>query len=663
MPKPEIDPSLTWDEVLQTAVDDTTVETLFQDEKTEPSTVHASHTPGHYTGYWGNYVDAAVEALWIRPYHVQRSSVPQLQALTSSSGLNVGDLGRVATGSLWRCTSIGLSGSSWVPVSGRWSPIDYGAAGDGVTDDRAVMQTMLNDAYAYSLATGTVARIQWPTGYTFACASVLWLRSFSYHELDSTLLFTGGNNIGGFILILNEQYISVVGQGVIDANMQANDNPLAIGGNYESDDLAMHPPVLATRPTDTPVQPAANIFVQGITIRNARHLGGIEDIGVGGGKGITVQFGNQNIVIESVTIEDCDIGLSQEGDEQAPDSGNDHTSYGIIWSNVRVVRARYMGAYLATSAPEVEHIMGCRFSNVQFFDCASGLDDDENPICESFGIITLNGAAHVDGTAVVWNSSGRVTVVRGGGRKNNLKVVANVDQLRDAIDMNPHGGHSPFGSPTRRSRYEIELYVHDGTGIGYGVRGNAAQLAQGNAFDLTWCILVGSSFQTTWPGSAEFDTANLGTGNLLRGTRIGNTTLERWVGTTIVGDGVTSPAQFLHLRAPASATTEVVRYLSRGNTTHWREQMTAAGSYQLVMHASGVVPLSISAANGAIALGVNAQTVTVNSGARFSLPVVTDASRGTPTGAPAFIVFNSDDNGAVNIWNGSGWIDALGNPT
>src|SRR5690606_7945714 len=129
----------------------------------------------------------------------------------------------------------------------------------------------------------------------------------------------------------------------------------------------------------------------------------------------------------------------------------------------------FCGALMMSSNPNVLNMLGTRFENVQFVDCCSGLDNDENPICESFGIITLDGACNVEGTGTIWNDDGQVTLGRGGGRLNDLHVKAHVNQIRDVIDLNPFAGHSPYTSPTRRCRYTADVYVGDGAGAGYCV--------------------------------------------------------------------------------------------------------------------------------------------------------------------------------------------------
>lgn len=64
-----------------------------------------------------------------------KQTVTELEALTNSE-INVGDLGVVlATGNVYRSVTAGAGGSTWTPVNGEIDVRDFGAVGDGVTDN------------------------------------------------------------------------------------------------------------------------------------------------------------------------------------------------------------------------------------------------------------------------------------------------------------------------------------------------------------------------------------------------------------------------------------------------------------------------------------------------------------------------------------------------
>lgn len=94
-------------------------------------------------------------------------TVQDLEALTSVEGVVVGSIGLVlATGNLYRATAATVASSSWEPASGAWDVRDFGAVGDGVTEDSVNCQTALDTAPENAV-------IVFPSGFTFVLVAAL----------------------------------------------------------------------------------------------------------------------------------------------------------------------------------------------------------------------------------------------------------------------------------------------------------------------------------------------------------------------------------------------------------------------------------------------------------------------------------------------------------
>lgn len=77
---------------------------------------------------------------------VYASNVQALKSLTTSDPVKVGDIRKVASGSEYKCRTVGASDSTWVPVTGIYNVLDYGATGAGqAVDDRASFQAAADD--------------------------------------------------------------------------------------------------------------------------------------------------------------------------------------------------------------------------------------------------------------------------------------------------------------------------------------------------------------------------------------------------------------------------------------------------------------------------------------------------------------------------------------
>ena len=348
----------------------------------------------------------------------------------------------------------------------RVSVKDFGAVGDGVTDDTAAIQAAFDSGAAY---------ISFPKG-TYIISDAIEPNSNTVIDARGAhIKFTGGNAVGHVCLIRSRENIEIFG-GTWDSNFQGNDNTFAIGAiSADQTQLGVF---------------SNNINIHDVTVKNARHGGAhIPDpndpanIGRGGGKGLTVQIGGRNIKFTNSTIIDCDIGVSFEGIEDFDGVYNANGAVNdILFADNELKNIRYMPFYLS-GTPTTTQYYGfttqARVENCTVRESAYGQTSETVPqnIADLFGVISCNGGSHyaINGLTVV-NSSGKTTLVRGSQRSCKFSNIVAVigGQLVDCINSTPYGGYAPKNGTSPYNSHQIDLEMLGAVELsGYLVNNNA----------------------------------------------------------------------------------------------------------------------------------------------------------------------------------------------
>lgn len=128
---------------------------------------------------------------------------------------------------------------------------EYGVVGDGVTDDSATIQTLIND-YAGK------ATLYFPANKVYSCAAV-FIKSNTHLIIDGTIkLYDGANT--QLLTSYSESNVIIEGCGTLDGNKANQNSNLAIAC------------ILFGDSSDT-IYNVNNVLVRGITIQNALYWG------------------------------------------------------------------------------------------------------------------------------------------------------------------------------------------------------------------------------------------------------------------------------------------------------------------------------------------------------------------------------------------------------
>jgi len=424
------------------------------------------------------------------------------------------------------------------------------AKGDGVTDDRAAINAaMLAASNIAGANNGMRVKVLIPPG-VYNCGGELTAQANTVIENQGHLKFTGGDAVGQFFSIRAVSNVEVYG-GVWDSNRQGNDNTIAV--SFVNPDQSVAGPK------------CQNIFIHDVLIKNAAHGGSHiadpsnpADVGRGGGKGITVQFGAENVQINNVVLDNCDLGFSAEGKE------SDSAYVNCIQVNNMIVKnAKYMGLYL-TSVPNTVSLYGTttslQLNNVELIDCGVGQTTETVPrdIAALFGAITCQSMVDAVGINIrVRSTTGKQTVMRGATRSCRFDVRAIIaGGLVDVVNTAPYGGNDPANIATRHLDFKCDLSLLGATFSGYFVNNHATYPANFSRFDFTGIHLnsgAAAAFSPTkysanFPASSEFKFKDLHSGRSIvcNDGSVQTGTLE-YFQTFINGLGIDDDASFTRL--------------------------------------------------------------------------------------------------------------------
>ena len=416
-------------------------------------------------------------------------------------------------------------------IEGAATPEDYGALGDGVTNDHDALQALFDAGGDIFIPNKVYATEEAPIlvevdGTHVECAGTFILAPGAYQndnpDVDppGILAFHAGSNIRW-------------NGGTLDGNRDAGvTGPNGFSFSY------------LTSRTPTKLGCIGNV-VTNVHVKNCAaspdldygggtpHDGGL---GNSGGKGFTVQFGSPKTIVSGITIENCDIGFSMEG--RVADGGRTNQ---VLISNVTVEDAIIGLHMLGTYGPSLSPDLGADYfsaslSNIWFKNCAVDRMD--------FGVIHALQATSVKGRNIhiVNDDPGEVIAYRGIFTNCDFEGSVDVPQLRHLF----YGKRSEEGShPTiteRASRHNVFDLMAKMRGAGVSgdqltgtmlADADGANDAKDNFFKVR--ILVGNG-QGDFTGNrsqitelfmaANFDETNhyeffdLGDGSYTRGTGI-----------------------------------------------------------------------------------------------------------------------------------------------
>lgn len=253
--------------------------------------------------------------------------------------------------------------------------------------------------------------------------------------------FTGGDAVGHFVLCASangpgnagaiENY-EVAGGGVFDSNFQANDNVIACSNRDNGD-----------------ADSNKNGWIHHLRLINAKHGGSHitditdpADIGRGGGKCVSIQFGCKSLLLHDLIADNCELGFAVEG----KNSNNGYVR-DIIAHDINIKNSRYIGMYLTgaySSASYGEAIHG-RLSGFVLENCGYGANSfNSDAVAYDMGVITMSGAANLKVDATIRNlASGvptnKTTLIRGSHRNCEIDIKAYTRTVANVINSAPAG--------------------------------------------------------------------------------------------------------------------------------------------------------------------------------------------------------------------------------
>lgn len=239
--------------------------------------------------------------------------------------------------------------------------IDYGATGDGITDDTTALQAALDSGSP---------TVYFPQG-TYIITSALQVRSNTTIKMDgwvkaSSSIAIGDNFEGAFSLSKVLGGAAVTDVIFITPKIDCNDVPAGIGINVRDE--------------------ATNVQIIGSHIKNCANAP-IASGGYGGGRGIQVEAGTgdvdvpSNVVVTNFIIENCFNAISITGYASGPEK-NIVFNGGVVFNCERLLS-------ISGNAPDFPHPATTQMwvvSNVSGYNCGKSVTYPLSPA----GIISMN---------------------------------------------------------------------------------------------------------------------------------------------------------------------------------------------------------------------------------------------------------------------------------
>lgn len=355
-------------------------------------------------------------------------------------------------------------------------PEQFGAIGDGTTDDGAALVAMFE---TYATANGG-ACIHIPAGKIYATSTAFEVQSNTHVFGGGTIKCTANTPGGrGAIVLMVDGVHDIIWDGpTIDGNGTTNANCIGIGALDDSD----------------PFQ--SDIYIN-CTVKGARIDTALEDsnniLYSGGGKGFSVQGRTKNLYAK-IRAEDCDIAATMEAN---------YTSDRELYNNVLDVYSlnshRTALLLLGTTPRGYGSSISASYQHSLYPGCtiklhAQGGQDSaitnittevEGPNYDLAGVITSIGGTGVYVDAYI-AASERCTLIRGKMFASCVRINAYLDHLQDV--WNPA---SIAGSPsTFTNQYDnvVEANVHAATHSGVVVRTPDSGAVRRSKLDVSmWC--------------------------------------------------------------------------------------------------------------------------------------------------------------------------------
>jgi hypothetical protein len=387
--------------------------------------------------------------------------------------------------SVTNATTVELSAAAFTTVT----------AGDVLVGPCAsgAIQDMIDWATARATARQEKQLLLLPAGFTLLADVQIDLEDYVSLQVEGNLIAANDDDEGGLVRIRSDVDVAVFGHGTLDANFIGNCNAIGASGRSDLGGAGYR------------------LFIGGgLKICNVRHggahlaalLSSVSDIGRGGGKGVSLQSGPRRNIVDGLFIENADIGITYEGG-----TSNDAYTNGCLISNVVVQGSEWAGLLLwgeFSADPVAEGTVSeISLSNVNLIDCGK-----PTTVTDGFAPICSNAAYGVVGNVRVRNSTGRHDVWRGTARFCDLKINADMYELRHWVNHEFYGGYNTNASPSRHNHMHGPLKIRAsclvaGTGItGYVVRADSGQSVAYGKYAVEFTAHNGTDFLedfTIWP--------------------------------------------------------------------------------------------------------------------------------------------------------------------
>jgi len=410
---------------------------------------------------------------------------------------------------------------------------DYGATGDGATDDLAAIELALASAATDAQDSGGRIAVYFPPG-TYRITELLDLVD-NVHIINEGTIYFDGDETQGAVIRSRGHDNWIWDGGIIDCNNVGNTNGIGHTGHNFCGGL---PQTSCNTNADCTgggtgvcdLDPQDDIRIQNVTVKNCAsgEAGGCSCCGAApgstgdcGGKGLSVQHGPNAVTIDNVLVDNCDLGISVEGQ-----SNYNGRTQNVVITNAVVRDAQYAGLYLFGSSTVVCSSSVCLSDTggacSTNSDCQQDVGDTFNLILDNihlencstdeeadFGAIT---AISVHGMLArnifIRNPTGTVTPFRGTMRESDLEFRADVYTLEDLLDFTVNGGANGSAQPSRLNKIRADVKVRDSSS---GVGGFLLTYddAGGNALsrsdlDLTYMVYDGSDMtDNAWSGPGQ----------------------------------------------------------------------------------------------------------------------------------------------------------------